>query len=238
MKKIAIFVKGQTEQIFISELIKQIFGERKIAVDEQQFSGKQGMRKITIIRTKNITQDTEYYFRIYDCHGGGDQSTVKSDIVEQFPILNREAFSLIVGVRDVYPLTDIQKLRTMIGKNMPTGNIPINIILAVNEIESWFIAEENHYQQLSKNLTISLVNYITNIDIQKDTTETIPHPAEILHTIYQKVNFAYHKKRSQVQRTVSVLDYENLYIAVKTRNNSFNELISCLDKIIEEPAHA
>ena len=41
MKKIAVFVEGQTEQIFTDELARHIFGHARVEVEELQFSGPQ-----------------------------------------------------------------------------------------------------------------------------------------------------------------------------------------------------
>jgi hypothetical protein len=234
MKKVAIFVEGLTEQLFVIELIKHLFGKNCITIDIMQFTGKAGARNISIIKGANISQDTLYYFRIYDCHGGGNKSTVKSDLSEQLSGLLKQSFSSIIGIRDVYPLTDIIKLRQMMSANIPVSNIPIKIILAINEVEAWFIAEENHYQVISSILTINLVNSIAKIDIRKDTTETILHPAGVLHDIYKCAGLSYiNKKTNQIQRTVNALDYNNLFSNVSSRNNSFKELLDSLDIIFE-----
>ncbi|MCL2100111.1 MAG: hypothetical protein FWH22_00155 [Fibromonadales bacterium] len=232
MKKIALFVEGQTEQLFAVELIRQIFDRRKIAIESTHFTGKIGARKITIIQSTIATQKTAYYFRIYDCRGGGDNSTVKSDVVDQLASLGREGFSSVIGIRDVYPLTDIALLRKMLRYGIPKTNIPINIVLAVREIEAWFIAEETHYEKLSPLLSIKVANAVTGIDLQKDSTESLEHPAEILHEIYHRAELAYRKRKRHVERTVEALDYENLYLNVRNRNSSLNELLDCLDGLL------
>jgi hypothetical protein len=237
MKKVAIFVEGETEQLFTSELIKTIFTDKTIAIEVNQFSGKMGLRKTINIRTADIDENTSFFFRIYDCHGGGENSTVKSDILEQQKELRVQAFSQIIGIRDVYPMLDAIKLKRNLKDGLPNA-IPVNIILAVQEIEAWFIAEETHYERISVLLTSEIVNSVCGIDISKETTEAIPHPAEMLHYIYKKAGLAYHKEPKQRRRTINALNFHNLYLNVRKRNNSFNELASCLDTIFEEPSHA
>jgi hypothetical protein len=233
MKKIAVFVEGQTDQIFTNELVKHIFGHAQVDIETLRFSGKEGSRWIRTIRSVDVTSSTKYLIRIYDCHGGGENSTVKSDIIEQLPRLVKESFSFIIGIRDVYPLPDLDKLKSMIYTGLPTKAIlPIKIFLAVREIEAWFLAEENHYHLIDESLTISGVNTIVGFDITTNSTETIDHPSLILKKIYQSEGKDYNKKKWEVERTVSVLDYENLYINVRNRNNSLNELLTCLDGLI------
>ena len=66
MIKIAFFVEGQTERIFIDLLIKQIFGHNKVDIEELQFFGKEGYRRISTIRSINSETSAEYLFRVYD----------------------------------------------------------------------------------------------------------------------------------------------------------------------------
>ncbi|MDR0730719.1 MAG: hypothetical protein LBF63_03555 [Treponema sp.] len=56
MKKVAIFVEGQTEQIFADELVRHIFGHAKVDIEKLQFSGREGSRRIRIIRSTNTTE--------------------------------------------------------------------------------------------------------------------------------------------------------------------------------------
>jgi hypothetical protein len=233
MKKVAVFVEGQTEQVFTDELVRHIFGHAKVDIEQLQFSGKEGFRRIRTIRSAPATPSTQYLFRIYDCRGGGENSTVKSDIKEQFSRLLGESFSYIIGIRDVYPLLDLQKLKSMLGFELPNDSaLPVEIFLAVREIEAWFLAEENHYRLIDESLTISKVNSIAGIDITTVSTESIDHPSTVLKQIYKSVGKDYEKKKWGVERTVNDLDYENLYLCVRNRNNSLNELLTCLDGLI------
>ena len=233
MKKIAIFVEGQTDLIFIENLVRNVFGHAKINLETIRFSGKEGLRRICSIRLADTASSAQYLFRIYDCHGGGENSTVKSDIHEQFNRLLEESFSYIIGIRDVYPLTDTNKLKTMMKLNLPENEIlPIKIILAVMEIEGWFLAEENHYSQIDSALTIPLVNSIIGFDITTTSTETIERPSLSLKQVYQKASKDYKKKRWEAERTVHALDYDNLYLAVRNRNDSLKELLTCLDGLV------
>jgi hypothetical protein len=233
MKKVAIFVEGQTEQVFVDELVRHIFGHAKVDVEMLRFSGKEGVRRVRTIRSVDAGSSVNFLLRIYDCHGGGENSTVKSDIREQFDRLLGESFSYILGIRDVYPLMDLQKLKSMLSYRLPNNpSLPVEIFLAVREIEAWFLAEENHYQLIDGSLTVLHVNTIVGIDITSDSTEAIDRPSLILKKIYQSVGKSYDKKKREVERTVYNLDYENLYLCVRNRNASLNDFLTCLDGLI------
>jgi hypothetical protein len=224
MKKIALFVEGQTEQIFIQKLIEQVISPNKVTVSTYQLrAGAKHTRNLIMLKAQTITQQTDYYFAIYDC---GNDSKVKDDIIENSQSMKQKGFSMIIGLRDVYPNNNkIAHLRKYLNFGIP-AYIPTHIVLAVNEVEAWFLAEENHYSTIDSRLTLSKVNAIAGIDVSKDSTETVDHPAKKLQLIYR-----YTKSKHKVNRTVNALDYANLYINVKQRNNSFAELLTHLDRI-------
>jgi len=231
MKKIALFVEGQTDQIFTEKLIREIIGKHGFSITKYKFlGGKNNIRRPLWLTTQNTNVDKEYYFVIYDC--GGDDK-VQSDIRERLDTLREESFSLVIGIRDVYPETNIEKLRKYLYRYIDQKtDVPVKIILAVNEIEAWFLAEETHYPRISKKISFETANKIAGIDVCKDNTESISHPSDILKQIYMKGGTTYDKSKEKVQRTVDVLNYENLYMNVRSRNNSLNELLTCLDGLI------
>jgi hypothetical protein len=224
MKKIAVFVEGQTEQIFIQKLIEQVISPNKVTVSTYQLrGGAKHTRNLIMLKTQTITRQTDYYFAIYDC---GNDSKVKDDIIENSQSMKQKGFSLIIGLRDVYPNNNkIAHLRKYLNFGIPAG-IPTHIVLAVNEMEAWVLAEENHYAKIDTRLTLAKVNAIAGIDVSEDSTETVAHPTEKLQLIYR-----YTKNKNKVHRIVNALDYANLYINVKQRNNSLAELLTHLDSI-------
>ena len=144
MKKIALFVEGQTEQIFAEKLIGEVVGRHGFSMATYKFlGGKRTARKPLRLTACNAGADSEYYFVIYDCGGEGK---VQSDI--------------------------------------------------------------------------------------RDRLETVPHPSAALKRIYMMGGTTYDKSREKVERTVDALDYENLYVNVRDRNGSLNELFACLDGLM------
>jgi hypothetical protein len=225
MKKVALFVEGQTEQIFAKKLIEQMVCPNKVTMTTYQLrGGAKSTRQLILLETQSVTQQPDYYFAIYDC---GSDSKVKDDIIENLPSMQRNGFSMIIGLRDVYPQNaNILDLRRRLNFGIP-ANIPTHIVLAVNEVEAWFLAEENHYPIIDTRLTLAKVNTIAGIDVSTDSTEIVAHPTEKLQLIYR-----YSKSKSKVHSVVNALDYANLYINVRQRNNSLDELLTYLDSVL------
>jgi len=231
MKKIALFVEGQTEQIFAEKLIREIIGRHGFSIESYKFLGGKDIAKNPFwLTTQNANGNSEFYFVIYDCGGDG---RVQSDIRERLDSLREESFSLIIGIRDVFPETDIERLKHYLYFGIhATSDISVKIVLAINEIEAWFLAEETHYPRISRKLSLETANEIAGIDVSKDDTKIIPHPSDTLKQIYIRGGTTYDKSKEKVQRTIDALDYKNLNSNVRNRNDSLNELLTCLDELI------
>jgi len=233
VKKIALFVEGQTDAIFISEMIRHIFGENKSDVIVQNMQSTYNKLQIdTFITSAN----KQYYFLICDC---GADDNVKSKIKDDYQKLLQAGFVYIIGLQDLY---NPQRRKRGINDNMFRNNInndllqiiPTRIFFAIQEIEAWFIAEETHYKRISSTLTMEVVNSIAGIDIEKEDTEKIPHPAVVLGKIYLAGGrkHGYSKNQFVVKDIVYKLDFYNLYINVRNRNESLNDFLTCMDGLI------
>jgi len=230
-KKIALFVEGQTEVIFISEMIRQVFSENKIKIVVHNMTYN---RMRTDIYKTDTTKD--YYFLLYNC---GTDNKVKSNIKDNYQNLQQADFIHIIGLQDLFNPQrkkmgiDDKKFQETINADIPQ-TIPAKIYFAIQEIEAWFIAEETHFQRISPALSIEKVNSIAGIDIQKEDTEKIPHPTVVLDKIYKTGGRikGYPKNEYVIKDVVGKLDFSNLYLTVRNRNNSLNELLTCLDGLI------
>ncbi len=204
-KKLAFFVEGQTEQVFIQKLLLEIAGRHNITIDVVQTRGSGPAR--TVVISGHSAANTQYYALVCDC---GTDNRVASDINDNYSGLIAQGFSFILGLRDVYPEPDakIPAMRAAIAKILPKGTIAAHLVLAIREIEAWFIVEDRHYPAIHPDLTPELIKARLNIDTRSVAAESIAHPAGTLHDIYQLQGRGYiNKKRWQVERTVHALDY-------------------------------
>ena len=64
MKKLAIFVEGQTEQIFVKKLLEEIAGRKNIRIDIKAKDPKQIER---ISMTNLANNSIQYYVLIQKC---------------------------------------------------------------------------------------------------------------------------------------------------------------------------
>jgi hypothetical protein len=218
-KRIAIFVEGQTEQIFIEKLLSEIAGHHKITIGSVEIRGQ--LRILSLQGGPYV--ETPYYALVCDC--GADNSVV-SDMNDNYESLVKAGYSLILGLRDVHPIdnADLPDLRAAILAATPRGSVPSHVILAIREIEAWFFVEDLHYPSIHPNLTSELIKTNLGIDPATVPAESIAHPSAILHDAYQLQGRAYHKSKRHVQRTVNALDYARLNFELATRIASLGEL--------------
>lgn len=231
MTKVAIFVEGQTEMLFLDRLIQEIAEESGLAVEHAEaIGGAVRARQIRVL--KRITVQAHHRFYVLIVNSAGD-SNVKSDIVEQYYSLRRSGYSAILGLRDVYGqfrLEDVPKLRAAMKVGMPheKEGPTIDLLLAIMEIEAWFIGEFTHFARVSPHLTMEKIRYALRFDPSRDDLEKRWHPAEDLDRIYKLVGARYTKQRSNLERTLEILDYKFFISNVSRRFPDAARLISIL----------
>lgn len=242
MKKIAVFVEGQTEQIFVCRLFVEIAGYKNISILLKKFKGREQPSE-TVAPPQEISQDSSprHEVLIYNC--GGDES-VKSRILEEKDGLFRNNYLEIVGIRDLYPLLDFQKLYDRLHHGLVRSGIRIEpelpantrIIIAVHEIESWFLSEVEHFVHIDERLTKALIEEnIVNLGFNPYLDDIILRlkPSEDLRNIYKIAGKTYSKKRNSVERTVECLDYASIYIGLSQSIRQLGELISKIDAFLD-----
>ncbi len=228
MKKLAIFVEGKTEQIFVQKLLREIAGKFKISIEIQS---RQGNNRAKVIMKDAVTSETKFYVLIYN---SCNDETVVSDMRELYNSLSIEGYERIIGLRDVYPIPIAEKSKLQRGLNfsLPKGSIPINIVLAVMEVEAWFLAEYNHFIKIDTSLIPDKIQEIFGFNPKSDNMEQRHHPADDIKQIYNYVGKGYNKSEKQLNRLASNLDYEFLYIHLANNVPSLGEFIGYIDKFM------
>lgn len=236
MKRAAFFVEGQTEQEFMLRLFREVGGAKGLQVETRRaIGGRSSPRRMQHIALHGDSGGPSHYVLLVDC--GGD-SRVVSDIREEYDSLCNKGFTHIVGVRDVYPktLAEVPKLERGMRFGLKTRPVSPEIILAVLELEAWFIAEYLHFQALSPTLTPGAVSEIIGINVEVDDPRFLPHPAASLREAYRSVGISYDKHQAQINRTCDALDYAHLYMGVAARVPELAALCRILDDFLRPAA--
>jgi hypothetical protein len=231
MNRLAIFVEGYTEVVFIKKLIEEIAGRHRVLIEHRKIlGGATTRRRYQLIRAAQPLTDQEYFFLIIDC-GGDDQ--VKTRIIEEHQNLTNNGYTKIIGVRDVRPkftYADIPKLEINLPRYISTSLIPVKFILSIMEIEAWFLAETTHFQKIDPSITVEAINTSLGFNPETENMEQRATPAEDLSNCYAIGGKRYLKH--DAKRTVDALDYALIYLELNKKFRYLNQLITCIDAFL------
>jgi hypothetical protein len=236
VKRFAFFVEGQTEALFVERLITEIVSEKNVHLEFRVgHGGRQSSRSFVQgrIQPKNKPMaEALVYVLIYISQ---NDNRVASDVRDQYDSLVQQGFEGIIGLRDVYPevaLSEVNKLRRMLLFGQKTKPFPPTMLLAIMEIEAWFIAEHGHFQRLDPRLNEAMLAAPLGAPLSTLNVEDLPHPAETLAQIYQQVGLGYGKTQAQVTRTLDALDFDALYLDIAPRVPELKRLCDVIESMV------
>ena len=216
MKKVAIFVEGQTERIFVTELLYQVYGYDKVEVIREKSRGKK-----RFVQLKAPKPFFDYYFLIVDV---GEDSKVTSDMLENYDNMKKNDYSKILGLRDLYPQKreDKPKVLAAIQKIINQNNLSpqlCKVILAIMEVEAWFLADPDLFTQIDHRLTSQYILEKLQYDLRHDDPEIrYEHPAAAVGKIYELVGKQYRKRESDAYNIAKSINYNYLFLDVREQN--------------------
>ena len=233
MKKLAVFVEGQTEQLLVERLITEIANANDIAIENRKILGKSRcISQSVLISNSGSDPGNKYFIQIIDCTG---DPRVKSDIRDNYESLAASGFTAIIGVRDVYPdfsYAEIAQLRSGLNYRLKTRPIQVVFVLGVMEIETWFISEHTHFGRVDPALTTARIKADLGFDPSVDDIQLRPIPHEDLDAIYRLVRRRYKKDCRHVQKVLDRLDYALLYCVVLRRLPDLNVLTESINTFL------
>lgn len=230
LKKLAIFIEGYTELLFMDRLISEIGGEHKVIIEQRQIQGggKSGLvpRTMTTIKAAKTGSDQRYLVLLLDC--GGDLQ-VKTRILEEHANLTRDGYTKIIGIRDVRPkfsYSDVPQLEAGLRKYIKTSLIPVEFILSIMEIEAWFLAEFNHFPKIDPLITVEAIKNNLGFDPEHDDISLRPEPRADMEAAYAIGGKSYTKGTNA---TINALDYPYLYVSLPHKIPYLKRLGDCID---------
>jgi len=234
MRRIAFFVEGQTEQVFVNRLVKEILGTQQINIIQKQFRGGTNIPKQEIVRNLSFSRNPRFEVLIFDC---GADNRVKSEIMENITNLREKGYEKIIGLRDLYPIpiNDLERLEKglrYLPHKFKKDAACFDIIIAVHEIEAWFMAETHHFQRIDKRLASGkFIRERLGFDPYSINSEQRVHPAKDLDNIYKLVGKSYTKKYNATVRVVNKLDYTHIRTQLRYDINSLDRLLNVVEGI-------
>jgi hypothetical protein len=231
MNKLAIFVEGHTEVVFIARLIEEIAGKNKVLIEHREIRGGTTTRRtFGVVRAVQPDANHKYFVLIVDC--AGDRQ-VKARILEEHENLTRAGYSKIIGLRDVrpeYTYEEVGRLEAGLPKYIKSSLVPVEFVLAVMEIEAWFLAETSHFARIDSGIKLAAVPLLLGFDPETDDLEQRATPAADLANCYALGGKAYQKDSALA--TVEALDYARVYLHVRSRFRYLDRLIGSIEAFL------
>ncbi|MEO6825333.1 MAG: hypothetical protein ABI167_11545 [Nitrosospira sp.] len=171
----------------------------------------------------------KYYVLLVDC--GGDHQ-VKPRIYEQHEYLTRAGYTKIIGLRDVRPnftYEQIPKLERDLKKYIKTSLIPVEFVLAVMEIEAWFLAEFNHFPKIDPLVTVSTIKATLGFDPESADLQLRDTPRDDLERSYMIGGKNYEKP---AYTTIACLDYSYIYLELQHKVAYLKRLVASIDEFL------
>jgi hypothetical protein len=223
MRKVAIFVEGQTELIFVRESLLRLWEYQNIQLEcRTLFTDHQ----YNHAEYDYINPSAGFHFEIINV---GNDNAVVPRILSREKYLWNQGFELILGLRDMYS-KDYRELNskspgkinseliqkftdgaasTVNGKSSRPERIFIHF--AIMEVEAWFLGMYQYLERHHEALTSDHLLKEIGLSLENCDPETeIYHPTTTLDSIYQLVGERYGKSRSEIEAILSLVEKDDL----------------------------
>lgn len=230
MRKIAIFVEGQTELIIVREMLLKAFQYEDIWVEcftlfvDSKFNPTEYEYKCE--RAAN-------YFQVINV--GNDQSVI-TRMIRRADYMWSQGFDKLIGLRDMYSkqyreeamgLGIVPELNKKFidghKKTLPPGNVAF--CFAIMETEAWILGMPICFERMDARLTTDYIHGNLGYDLNTVDPEIVFfHPAVEVEKIYELVGRSYSKRKGDIYAVASNLEREDfyaLYIAPKCESFTF-----------------
>lgn len=234
MIKIAIFVEGQTELIFIRELLLKMFDYQNIWVE-----------CYTLFTDSNFIPP-EYSFPNHNaiCYfqviNAGNYNAVLKRLLNREQYLWNNGFHKIFGVRDMYShnyrevvqnSTISEEInfrfiegaaKTIAEKAKNAQNIHFHF--AIMEAEAWILGLKDCFKYLHDDLSATNISERLGFNLDKiDPEKFFFHPASIIQKIFELANKPYSKSKSDINTIMSKIQKEDfIELSQSEKCKSFN----------------
>jgi len=231
MNRLAVFVEGYTEIVFVAKLFEEIAGKNKVSIEHTEIRGGSAARRtMRIFKAANPATGQKYFVLLVDC---GNDDLVKDRIREEHQNLTNKGYSRIIGIRDVRPKftrMEIPRLEANLPKYVKTSLIPVQFILAIMEIEAWFLAEATHYSKIDPSITVAAIKSRLGFDPENDDMQQRDAPADDLNNCYAIGGKTYEKHKAK--DTVDALDFALIYMEICNKFDYLKRLITSIDDFL------
>ncbi len=240
-RKIAIFVEGDTELIFVRNFLNTWYNYDANILGMECY--KLHSNQPCPVPYSTGSRDSENFYQIIIV--GNDN--IASKVLSRAEELGKASFSSIIGLRDMYcdayhkhsihgrvvssELNDKfkQKVQETIDYSKLPNKSDIHIHFAIMEVEAWLLGIDSLLTYIDSALDMIAIRERLDLDLSEDPETTIYHPAYKLEQLFALADKQYGKHTDVTEKLLSQLtkiDYEQLYHSGKCC--SFHEFVDLI----------
>ena len=223
MRKVAVYVEGQTEYIFVREFLQKWY-----EYDPSRLSFRcNRLRSDKVIAAPYDFQGTEDCMNYFEITDVGNDNSVLAKILKNESFIESAGFDCVIGLRDMYS-KDYRKANPHSSEINPELNdrfiagttkslenqktdLQISMHFAIMEVEAWILA--------------MLQSFPSDVDPEL----AIYHPAAELKRLAQQDGGDYEKHESEVSAIMSHFTRDDFDTLMKSgRCTSFRKFVEAL----------
>lgn len=218
-RKVAVFVEGQTELVFVREFLVKWFGYDSSMI---------GFDCYNLLRSEFYdaaytfgSLDSENYYMLVNV---GNDCSVLSKIRDRMNHLDTLGYQLVIGLRDMYSaqyIKDAQARRiddavTQIHIDAAKEQIAqmeknekVDFHFAIMEVEAWLLGMHKFLQAIDEKLTPAFIMQNAGVNLSENPETSFFHPAAELAKIYGLIGKTYDKHETDIASIMASLEVED-----------------------------
>ena len=241
MRRIAVFVEGQTELVFVRDFLLKWFEYDTDRLGIECYNLKSSVAYSTPYPYGG--QQSDNFYMIVNV---GNDNSVLSEIKSRLQLLLNKDYQVVVGLRDMYckqyrnEVID-SKVKAEINEAFILaaseqilqieGGDAIKFHFAIMEIEAWLLGMPKIFSSKSDLLTTEYIHQKLNVDLNSDPETAFFHPAKEVENIYSLVGDKYDKHLSDISSIMSSLEKQDFIALIESgKCNSFKLFVETLLK--------
>ncbi len=223
MRKIALFVEGQSELIFARQLLLAVFGNTKLSFEcfKLEAGGSSG------VPYSYSPPDPEVHFQIVNVQG--DDGVVSAIRARQQRLV-ATGYEKILGLRDMYSRAYKKRSPGIIDDNVCQAFIQqhdtlvqslpncdrIKICFAIMELEAWFLSMYNLFGKIDPKLSCDYIAEMLGFDLRAVAPEKeFYKPSGQVNDILMLAGRHYDKSKSDVEGITSRMELSDFANAIE-----------------------
>jgi hypothetical protein len=240
MKKVAVFVEGQGEQVFVRHLLYYLLEPSKLSFECLRLCSE----TLEEVPYAYENKQAEVYFLIINTQGDG---SVLPAIKKREQGLFRQGFNKIIGLRDMYSqayseisprIIDnnvIQQFIEGAKRSIATMSQPdkIHFHFAIMELEAWWLCMYTLFAKIDKQLTVEFISQKLGYDLSAiDAEKVFFHPASNVTKILNLVGINYNKHLSEVESIISSISFDDIVDVIENDDKRCKSFKKFCDDLI------